>query len=258
MSAEAEPEVLVDRRGQVLVITLNRAGQKNAMTLAGSRIIAAAVDHLDASPDLLVAVLTGTGGTFCAGMDLKRFAAGERPALPGRGFGGFVEAPPKNPIIAAVEGWALGGGCELVLACDMVVASEGARFGLPEVKRGLAARGGGMIRLPQRLPRAVAMELLLTGDPIDAERAERLGLVNQVVPDGGALEGAMRLAERIAANAPLAVQCSKAVAAAAPGWPDDEVWVRQAQLSDAVFASEDAREGALAFTERRDPVWTGR
>ncbi|GLY38913.1 enoyl-CoA hydratase [Amycolatopsis sp. NBRC 101858] len=254
----AAPEVIVEARDRILVITLNRPEQKNAMTLAASRIIAAALERLDDDPDLTIAVLTGAGGTFCAGMDLKRFAAGERPALPGRGFGGMVEAPPRKPIVAAVEGWALGGGCELVLACDLVVAGRGARFGLPEVRRGLAARGGGMIRLPQRVPRAIAMELLLTGDPIDAARAERLGLVNRVVDEGTALDGALDLAARIARNAPLAVQCSKAVASEAAGWPQDEVWRRQAVHSDPVFASEDAREGARAFTERRDPVWTGR
>ncbi|MGW2824304.1 crotonase/enoyl-CoA hydratase family protein [Streptomyces sp. NPDC001443] len=254
----AAPEVLVSHQDGVMVITVNRPAQKNAMTLAASRLIAEALDLLDASPDLSVAVLTGAGGTFCAGMDLKRFAQGERPALPGRGFGGLVEAPPEKPIIAAVEGWALGGGCELALACDMVVAAEGARFGLPEVRRGLVARGGGMIRLPQRLPRSVAMEMLLTGDPIDAERAERLGLVNRVVPDGQALEAALGLAGRIAGNAPLAVRCAKAVAGAAPGWPQEEVWSRQAPLSDAVFASQDAVEGARAFVERRDPVWVGK
>ncbi|MEW2397180.1 crotonase/enoyl-CoA hydratase family protein [Streptomyces sp. NPDC046862] len=253
----AEPEVLVDRHDRVLVVTVNRPTQKNAMTLTAARLIAEAVDRLDGSPELSVAVLTGAGGTFCAGMDLKRFALGERPALPGRGFAGLVEAPPKKPIIAAVEGWALGGGCELALACDMVVASHSARFGLPEVKRGLVARGGGMIRLPQRLPRSIAMELLLTGDPIEAGRAERLGLVNRVVDDGQALKAALRLASRIAENAPLAVQCAKAVASAAPGWPQDEVWSRQAPLSDAVFASQDAQEGARAFVERREPVWSG-
>ncbi|MGW5658006.1 crotonase/enoyl-CoA hydratase family protein [Streptomyces humi] len=253
----AEPEVLVDRHDRVLVITLNRPAQKNAMTLAAAHVVAEAVDLLDGSPDLSVAVLTGAGGTFCAGMDLKRFAQGERPALPGRGFGGLVEAPPKKPIIAAVEGWALGGGFELALACDMVVAAEGARFGLPEVRRGLVARGGGMIRLPQRLPRSVAMELLLTGDPVDAARAERLGLVNRVVPEGQARQAALDLAGRIAGNAPLAVRCAKAVANAASDWPQDEVWLRQAPFSDAVFASHDAKEGALAFVERRDPVWTG-
>ncbi|MFD3589543.1 crotonase/enoyl-CoA hydratase family protein [Streptomyces sp. NPDC058683] len=254
----AAPEVLVDAHDRVLVITLNRPAQKNAMTLAAAHLVAEALDRLDDSPDLSVAVLAGAGGTFCAGMDLKRFALGERPALPGRGFGGLVEAPPEKPIIAAVEGWALGGGCELALACDMVVAARGARFGLPEVRRGLVARGGGMIRLPQRLPRSVAMELLLTGDPIDAERAERLGLVNRVVPEGQALEAALQLAGRVAGNAPLAVRCAKAVASAAPGWPQDEAWRRQASLSDAVFASQDAQEGARAFVERRDPKWTGR
>ncbi|MER7691980.1 crotonase/enoyl-CoA hydratase family protein [Streptomyces sp. NPDC097610] len=252
-----EPEVLVDRHDRILVITLNRPAQKNAMTLTAAHVVAEAVDLLDGSPDLSVAVLSGAGGTFCAGMDLKRFAQGERPAVPGRGFGGLVEAPPKKPIIAAVEGWALGGGFELVLACDMVVAAEGARFGLPEVRRGLVARGGGMIRLPQRLPRSVAMELLLTGDPIDAARAERLGLVNRVVAEGQALEAALHLAGRVAGNAPLAVRCAKAVGGAASGWPQDEVWLRQAPLSDAVFASQDAKEGARAFVERRDPVWTG-
>ncbi|WP_329530342.1 crotonase/enoyl-CoA hydratase family protein [Streptomyces sp. NBC_01450] len=254
----AAPEVLVDAYDRVLVISLNRPEQKNAMTLAAAHLVAEAVDRLDDSPDLSVAVLTGAGGTFCAGMDLKRFALGERPALPGRGFGGLVEAPPEKPIIAAVEGWALGGGCELALACDLVVAARGARLGLPEVRRGLVARGGGMIRLPQRLPRSVAMELLLTGDPIDAERAERLGLVNRVVPEGQALEAALQLAGRVAENAPLAVRCAKAVASAAPGWPQDEVWRRQAPFSDAVFASQDAQEGARAFVERREPKWTGR
>jgi enoyl-CoA hydratase len=256
--AEPEPHVLTERRDGILVITINRPGQKNAMTLAGAHIIARAVDELDASPDLLAAVLTGAGGTFCAGMDLKRFADGERPALPGRGFGGLVEAPPRKPLIAAVDGWALGGGFELVLACDLVVASAGARFGLPEVKRGLVARGGALIRLPKRLPRAVAMELLLTGDPINAARAESLGLVNEIVPEGSALSGALRLAGRIAANAPLAVACSKAVAAAAGDWPEHEGWRRQRASIDAVFASRDAREGALAFRERRAPTWSGR
>ncbi|MFJ9563900.1 crotonase/enoyl-CoA hydratase family protein [Streptomyces fuscichromogenes] len=252
-----DPEVLVARHDRVLVITLDRPAQRNAMTLAAARVVAEAVDRLDGSPDLAAAVLTGAGGTFCAGMDLKRFAQGERPAVPGRGFGGLVEAPPKKPIVAAVEGWALGGGFELALACDMVVAAEGARFGLPEVRRGLVARGGGMIRLPQRLPRSVAMELLLTGDPIDADRAERLGLVNRVVAEGEALAAALLLAGRIAENAPLAVRCAKTVANAASGWPQDEVWQRQAPLSDAVFASADAKEGARAFVERREPVWTG-
>jgi enoyl-CoA hydratase/carnithine racemase len=256
--ADEAPDVLTERRGPILVITIDRPAQKNAMTLAGARIIAAALDELDAVPDLAAAVLTGSGGIFCAGMDLKRFAAGERPAVPGRGFGGLVQAPPRKPLIAAVDGWALGGGFELVLACDLVVASAGARFGLPEVKRGLVARGGGLLRLPKILPRAVAMELLLTGDPIDAVRAERLGLVNEVVPAGPALDRALDLAARVARNAPLAVAHSKAVAAMAQTWTEDEGWARQSPYTDEVFASPDASEGAQAFTERRDPVWSVR
>lgn len=251
-------EVLVDARGGVLVITIDRPRQRNAMTLAASTRIAAALDELDSSPDLAVGVLTGAGGTFCAGMDLKRFAAGERPHVEGRGFGGLTEAPPRKPLIAAVEGWALGGGFELVLACDLVVAARGARFGLPEVKRGLVARAGGMIRLPQRLPRAIALELLLTGDPLDAPRAAEFGLVNEVVDDGEALTAALALAGRITGNAPLAVAAAKRIAVESADWPQDEAFTRQQPLSDPVFASADAKEGATAFAEKRTPVWTGR
>ncbi|MFT4229554.1 MAG: crotonase/enoyl-CoA hydratase family protein [Microbacterium sp.] len=252
------PDAVVERRDGVLVIALNRPAQRNAMTLAAAEAIAAALDELDASDDLSVGVLTGNGGTFCAGMDLKRFAAGERPVVPGRGFAGLVEAPPRKPLIAAVEGWALGGGFEVVLACDLVVAAATAKFGVPEVKRGLVARGGGMIRLPDRLPRAIALELLLTGDPIDAARAAHFGLVNQVVDEGGALDAALELARRISANAPLATAAAKAIAVASRDWPQSEAFARQQELSDPVFASQDAREGATAFAERRAPVWRGR
>lgn len=251
-------DLVVERRGRTLVLTIDRPAQRNAMTLDVARGIAAAIDELDSSDDLAVGVITGSGGVFCAGMDLKRFQAGERPTVPGRGFAGLVESPPRKPLIAAVEGWALGGGFEVVLACDLVVAGEGARFGLPEVKRGLVARGGGMIRVPDRLPRAIALELLLTGDPIDAARAAHFGLVNLVVDEGTALDGALGLAERIAANAPLAVRAAKAVALSSKDWPQDEAFARQTELSDPVFASEDAKEGAQAFTERREPVWRGR
>lgn len=253
-----EPDALVERQDGVLVITLNRPAQRNAMTLAAAEIIAAALDELDRSDELSVGIITGGGGTFCAGMDLKRFQAGERPSLPGRGFAGLVETPPRKPLIAAVEGWALGGGFEVVLACDLVVAGRSAKFGVPEVKRGLVARGGGMIRLPDRLPRAVALELLLTGDPIEADRAAHFGLVNQVVDEGGALDAAKDLAQRIAANAPLATAAAKAVATASRDWPQDEAFSRQQEISDSVFASEDAKEGAAAFAERRTPVWRGR
>lgn len=260
-ATRAEPlraEALVERDGAVLVITINRSDQKNAMTRAAADVIAAALDELDADPGLSVGVLTGAGGSFCAGMDLKRFAAGEPASVPGRGFGGLTERPPAKPLIAAVEGHALAGGFELVLACDLVVAAKGARFGLPEVKRGLVARGGGLIRLPRLVPRALAMELVLTGDTLTADRAAALGLVNHVVDDATALVAALDLARRLAANAPLALAAAKRIAAESADWPLAEAFARQAPIADPVFASEDAREGAVAFAEKRAPVWRGR
>jgi enoyl-CoA hydratase len=227
------------------------------MTKAVAEGIAQALDTLDSRSDLAVAVITGLGGNFCAGMDLKRFAAGELPKVPGRGFAGFVEAPPRKPIVAAVEGWALGGGFELALACDLAVAGRGAKFGLPEVKRGLIARAGGAVRLPRLIPRAAAMEILMTGEPISAEQADRYGLLNRVVDDGGALEAAIELAKAIAANAPLAVQAVKQLVRESGSWPDDEIFTRQTPITDAVFASRDAEEGRKAFAEKRIPVWKG-
>ncbi len=256
--AVGEDEVVVEVDEGVLVITINRPAQRNAMTKAAAEQIAEALIDLDARSDLSVGVLTGAGGTFCAGMDLKRFAAGELPRVEGRGFGGLTEAPPVKPLIAAVEGWALGGGFELVLACDLVVAGTGARFGLPEVKRGLLARGGGAVRLPRRLPRAIALEVLLTGDPLDAAAAQQHGLVNEVVADGQALSAACALGRRIAANAPLAIAAAKRIVVESEDWPADELFARQAAISDPIFTSADAAEGAAAFAERRQPVWTGR
>jgi enoyl-CoA hydratase len=257
-AAGEDDEVLVHEDGGVLVITINRPEQRNAMTRAASLAIASALDDLESRSDLSVAVLTGAGGTFCAGMDLKRFLAGEVVSAPGRGFGGLTQAPPTKPLIAAVEGYALAGGFELVLACDLVVAGAGARFGLPEVKRGLVAKAGGLLRLPQRLPRAIALELVLTGDFLGAERAAAFGLVNRVVPDGDALAGAMELARSIAANAPLAIATSKRIMDEAVSWPVDEWWTRQDVIADPVFRSADAEEGARAFAERRPPVWRAR
>lgn len=251
-------EVLVDRHDRVLVVTINRPRQKNAINGAVAAGIAEALTLLDETPSLSVAVLQGAGGCFSAGADLKELAAGRRGAVDGRGFGGIVEAPPRKPIIAAVEGWALGGGLEIVLACDMAVAGKGARFGLPEVRRGLAARAGGAFRLPRRMPHAVAMEVLLTGEPLLAERAERFGLVNRVVEDGQALAAALELAGVVGRNAPLALMASKRVAVESADWPVDSGFARQQAYFDPVFASEDAREGTAAFRERRDPVWEGR
>jgi enoyl-CoA hydratase len=254
----AADDLIVERVGAILVLTMNRPAQRNAMTLGVARRIAQQLDLLDNDPDLRACVLTGAGRTFCAGMDLKRFAAGEVASVPGRGFAGLVEQPPRKPLIAAVEGWALGGGFEIAVACDLVVAGEGARFGLPEVTRGLVARGGGAVRLPQLIPRAVAMEVLLTGQPLDAARAVRMGLVNQVVADGAARDAAIELARVIATNAPLAVAASKQVALSSREWSAEDAFRRQAEITGPVFESDDAAEGVRAFTERRPPIWRGR
>ena len=253
----SESEVLVERRDGVQLITINRPRAKNALNENVARTIAAAVDELDADGDLRAGVLTGAGGVFSAGMDLKAFLTGERPSLPGRGLCGITQAPPRKPMIAAVEGWALAGGFELMLACDLVVAARGARFGVPEVKRSLVAAAGGALELANRVPRALALEMLLTGDPIDATRAEAAGLVNRVVDDGAALGSALELAGRITGNGPLGVAASKRVVLESPGWGDDR-WARHDEITAPVLASEDAREGATAFAEKRDPVWRGR
>ncbi|MBD3728274.1 MAG: crotonase/enoyl-CoA hydratase family protein [Sphingomonadales bacterium] len=250
-------EVLVEAEGGILTITINRPEAKNAMNKAAAEAIAEALDRLDAVEDLRVGIITGAGGTFCSGMDLKGFLRGESPMVPGRGFGGLTEAPPKKPLIAAVDGYALAGGLELMIACDMVVASAGAKFGIPEVKRGLVAAAGGVINLPDLIPHKLAMEMALTGEFIDAARAHAIGLVNRVT-EGPAIEGALALARTITANGPLAVQISKQVIQESREWPRSERWLRQAALVDRVFVSEDAREGAAAFAEKRAPNWTGR
>jgi enoyl-CoA hydratase len=258
MSMPTPLSVVVAREGAVLVVTINRPQARNAIDRATSEAIAAAMDQLDADASLTLGILTGAGGHFCSGMDLKAFLRGERVELPGRGLAGIVETPPRKPLIAAVEGYALAGGCEIALACDLIVAAEDARFGIPEVRRGLMAGSGGLLRLPQRIPRQIAMEYALTGAMMAATEARQWGLVNRLTAPGQALDGALALARTIAANGPLAVQTSKQVMAQAPAWPADEVWARQRALLEQVIASEDAREGALAFAEKRAPVWSGR
>ncbi|AKQ54958.1 crotonase/enoyl-CoA hydratase family protein [Bordetella hinzii] len=253
-----QDEVLLQSGEGILTITINRPQARNAVTLAVARGIAAAIDELDAREDLRIGILTGAGGSFCAGMDLKGFLRGERPSIEGRGFGGLTMRPPKKPLIAAVEGYALAGGFELVLACDLVVAADNAQFGVPEVKRGLAATGGGLLRLPRQLPYRVALELALTGDMFPAARAYHHGLINQLTEPGQALAGARELAQRIVANGPLAVAASKRVIIESQGWPADELWSRQAALTEHVFNSEDAREGSAAFAQKRAPVWQGK
>ncbi|WP_404480732.1 crotonase/enoyl-CoA hydratase family protein [Novosphingobium sp. BL-52-GroH] len=252
-----EQEVLVAERDGVLEVTINRPAQRNAMTRAAAQAIGAAMDLLDSRADLRCAILTGAGGAFCAGMDLKGFLRGELPVDERGGFGGICTWTPDKPVIAAVDGPALAGGFELALACDLIVASEGARFGIPEVKRGLVAAGGGVVHLPRLLPRPLAMELALTGDSIDARRALELGLINRVT-DGPAIEAARDLARTIAANGPLAVAASKGIVRDSWLWPVEEINAHQNAYVAPVFASEDAREGAMAFAEKRAPLWKGR
>jgi enoyl-CoA hydratase len=249
--------VTVERRGRVLVITITRPEVRNALNGAGARALAAAADELDADGDLRAGVLTGAGGAFCTGMDLKAYLRGDKPNIEGRGFGGITITPPRKPLIAAVEGWALAGGFELMLACDLVVAGESSKFGVPEVKRAMVAGGGAALLLPRRIPFTAAMELLLTGELIGAGRAAALGLVNRLVPDGAALDGALALAEVIAANGPLAVTVTKQIARAQADWTVEDGWQRQADMYKPVTESADAREGAAAFGEKRAPVWRG-
>jgi enoyl-CoA hydratase len=249
--------VTTERDGPVWVITIRRPEMRNAIDRATSEAIAQAMDDLDSDPDLRVGILTGAGGHFCSGMDLKAFLRGERVELPGRGLAGIIETPPRKPVIAAIEGYALAGGCEIALACDLMVAADNAQFGLPEVKRGLMAGSGGLMRLPQRIPRQIAMHYALTGDLMPAVEARQWGLVNQLSAPGDALAAAKTLAHKIAANAPLAVQISKQVVAESLHWPADERFQRQNALLETIIHSNDAREGALAFSEKRPPVWTG-
>lgn len=255
--SNASPCVLVEREGAVLVITINRPAVRNAINRATSEAIALAMDQLDADPTLAIGILTGSGAHFCSGMDLKAFLQGERVELEGRGLAGIVEQPPRKPLIAAVEGYALAGGCEIALACDLIVAANNAQFGIPEVRRGLIAGSGGLMRLPQRIPPQIALEYALTGQAMPATEARQWGLVNRLTAAGGALAGARVLAAEISANGPLAVRMTKRIMAESPTWPADQQWARQREILEQVIASDDAREGALAFSEKRAPRWTG-
>lgn len=250
--------VCVSRNGPVLVVTIQRPAMRNAIDRAASEAIARAMDELDADAALTVGILTGAGGHFCSGMDLKAFLRGERVELPGRGLAGICETPPRKPLIAAVEGYALAGGCEIALACDMIVAADNAQFGIPEVKRGLIAGSGGLIRLPQRIPRQIALEYALTGALMPAAEARQWGLVNRLTAPNGALEGALALARSIVANGPMAVQMTKRVITESPSWLATEIWPRQRELLEQIIGSDDAHEGALAFSEKRAPRWSGR
>ncbi len=250
-------EVLVEHIDGMVIVTINRPQQKNAVNRAVSYGVCEALDEMDHRRDLRIGILTGAGGNFCAGMDLKAFLRGEVTRVKGRGILGIAMTPPRKPLIAAVEGYALAGGFESVLACDLVVAARDAKFGLPEVKRGLAAAAGGLMRLPRLIPQRIAMEAALTGDLLSAERLYQYGLINTLVEPGQALEEAKSLARRILANAPLAVAASKQVIIEQRDWPLAEMFARQEAITGHLLKTADAREGASAFAQRRTPVWKG-
>jgi len=257
-AASSESAVLTERRGDVLLITINRPEVRNAVDGAVAEGVAGALDELDADDELSVGVLTGAGGFFCAGMDLGAFVRGESPWFGDRGFAGIAQRASRKPLIAAIEGFAVAGGMEIALGCDLIVAARGAKLGIPEVKRSLVAAGGALLRLPQRMPYHVVMELALTGDPLPAELFHDFGVVNRLADAGGAVDVALELATQLAKNGPLALIASKRILQEQYDWSTAEMWEKQGAISGPVFASEDAKEGANAFKEKRDPAWQGR
>ena len=251
-------EVLVTHDDGIVVITINRPAVRNAINRAVSFGVCAAIDEMEARDELRLAILTGAGGHFCSGMDLKAFAAGEITRVPGRGLLGIVNMPPKKPLIAAVEGYALAGGFEAMLVCDLVVAARDAKFGLPEVSRGLMAGAGGLLRLPRLIPPRIAMEMALTGEWVGAERLERHGLINALVEPGQALARALAMARAILANAPRSVVLSKRVITEQRDWAQGTMFARQDEVLGDFRNTADAKEGAQAFIDKRAPRWTGR
>jgi enoyl-CoA hydratase len=247
--------VLTERRDGVLVITINRPEVRNAVNAAVAEGIAHALDELDSDDALQVGILTGAGGFFCAGMDLGAFVKGESPWFGDRGFAGIAQRGAKKPLIAAIEGFAVAGGFEVALGCDLIVAAAGAKLGIPEVKRSLVAAGGALLHLPKRMPYHAVMELALTGDPWPAERFHALGVVNRIAEPGSAVAEAEALAQAIVKNGPLALAASKEIVQRQFDWTSENAWQEQAAISGHVFASDDAKEGASAFKEKRDPVW---
>ena len=252
-------EVLYRMEGRTAVITLNRPDARNAVNGALAEQLRAAIDRFEEDADAGVAILTGNGQAFCAGMDLKAFSSGEGAGIVQKkgGFAGFVTYPRSKPVIGAINGFALAGGCELALACDFLVAAESATFGLPEPMRGLFAAAGGVFRLPRAMFYRKALEMILTAERIDAAEAHRVGLVNHVVPDGDLLSTALDIAGKIGKNAPLSVKASLELARLSQDLDEDALWKKNDELSATVNTSKDAMEGAMAFVEKRDPVWKG-
>ena len=249
----SDAAILTERRGRVLVITMNRPEAMNAINQALAEGLAAAVEELDVDPELTAGVLTGAGRGFCSGMDLKAFAAGEDIGAATR----FFAEGAKKPLIGAIEGFALAGGLELALSCDLLVAAEGVKLGIPEVKVGLFAAGGGVMKLPSRVGYGKAMEMAITGDPITAEEGKEHGLISVITEPGGAVDAAIALAERVAGNAPLGVEASKAIIRASQGMLEADLWEYQKAFTRKVFTSNDAKEGPAAFAEKRAPEWSG-
>ncbi|MGW3542771.1 crotonase/enoyl-CoA hydratase family protein [Nocardia niigatensis] len=258
LPAPPPPPVLVERRGPIMIITMNRPEVRNAVNHAMALGLEKACDAFEADPNARVAILTGAAGYFSSGMDLKAMARGEAPLTESRGALGLAGRPPRKPLIAAVEGPALAGGCELALAADLIVAARDSQFGIPEPKRGLIAAAGGVMRLRERLPRNIAMQLALTGDPMQATRLAELGLINVLAEPGRALTAALELAERIAANAPLSLEGSKRIVEETSDWTTADAFAKQYDIASTALFSEDAAEGVRAFTEKRAPVWNGR
>jgi len=255
--ANAEP-ILSEARGHVLLVTINRPEARNAFDGATAAAMEAAMDRFDDDPELRVGIITGSGQAFSSGQDLKAAARGDMGATRKRGGFGIMAQPPSKPLIAAVEGHAVAGGLELCLSCDLIVAARDARMGIPEARHTLVAVGGGLFRLPRRIPYHLVMELALTADTWTAERMHELGLVNRLAEPGKALEVAFELAERVLANGPLAVAASKQIVQQSSEWTEQEAWREQMKIAQPVMQSEDTREGLAAFAQKRAPVWKGR
>jgi enoyl-CoA hydratase len=250
--------ILTERRGPLLIVTINRPEAKNAFNSETSFQMNAAMDLLDGEDELFVGIITGNGGTFSAGADLKEAASGAKRERPPRGGFGLFAQPPRKPLIAAVEGYAVGGGFEMCLSCDLIVAARTAKFGLPEVRHNVVAIGGGLFRLPKRMPYHIAMELALTGEFRDAEYFKQMGIVNRIAEPGKALDDAIALAQSLLANGPTALAATKQIVQRAHDWSDEEGWRNQMDYARKALESEDRKEGLQAFAEKRKPVWKGR